>query len=133
VRTAGDGAIVRYVGKLTQIVIDCRHPAPLARFWAAALDGFEVLPYDDDEIARLARLGLTPETDTCVIVVGPDLELGFRPHLDARPGRQRLLCDRHVRALVAASDPRLARPREDGFGRGARRHQRADRMVRLPL
>lgn len=66
------------MGKLTQIVVDCRHPAPLARFWAAALDDFEVLPYDDEEIARLAELGLTPETDTCVIVVGPNLELAFQ-------------------------------------------------------
>ncbi|MGQ0432276.1 MAG: VOC family protein [Microthrixaceae bacterium] len=66
------------MGRLAQIVIDCRNPAGLARFWAAALDGFDVLPYDDDEISRLAALGLTPETDTCVIVVGPDLELCFR-------------------------------------------------------
>ena len=41
------------MGKLSQIVVDCRHPGALARFWAAALDGFEILPYDDDEIARL--------------------------------------------------------------------------------
>lgn len=66
------------MARLKQVVVDCRHPASLARFWAAALDGFEVLPYDDEEIARLAGVGLTPETDTCVIVVGPDLELGFQ-------------------------------------------------------
>jgi len=66
------------VGTLKQIVVDCRHPARLARFWADALDGFEVLTYDDAEIARLAELGLTPETDPCVIVVGPGLELGFQ-------------------------------------------------------
>ena len=66
------------MGRLTQIVVDCRHPAALARFWAAALDGFEVLPYDDAEIARLAERGLTPDTDTCVIVVGPGIELGFQ-------------------------------------------------------
>lgn len=66
------------MGTLAQIVVDCRHPAALARFWAAALDDFEVLAYDDEEIARLARLGLTPETDTCVIVVGPGIELGFQ-------------------------------------------------------
>lgn len=66
------------MGKLQQVVVDCRHPAWLARFWAAALDGFDVLPYDDAEIARLAETGLTPETDTCVIVVGAGLELGFQ-------------------------------------------------------
>ena len=66
------------MGTLRQIVVDCRQPAVLARFWAAALDDFDVLPYDDDEIARLADLGLTPETDTCVIVVGPAVELCFQ-------------------------------------------------------
>ena len=66
------------MARLTQIVIDCRHPASLARFWAGALDGFDVLPYDDDEIARLAKTGLTPETDPSVIVVGPGIELGFQ-------------------------------------------------------
>jgi hypothetical protein len=66
------------VGRLNQIVVDCRHPAALARFWAEALDDFEVLPYDDEEIARLAELGLTPETDTFVVVVGPGVELGFQ-------------------------------------------------------
>lgn len=70
--------MVTPMGKLTQVVVDCRRPAPLARFWAAALDGFEVLPYDDAEIARLAELGLTPESDTCVIVAGPGLELAFQ-------------------------------------------------------
>jgi hypothetical protein len=50
--------------------VDCRHPARLARFWADALDGFEVLASDDAEVARLAELGLTPETDRCVIVIG---------------------------------------------------------------
>jgi Glyoxalase-like domain len=63
---------------LRQIVVDCRHPASLARFWAAALDGFEMLPYDQVEISRLEMLGLTPETDTCVIVVGPSIEFGFQ-------------------------------------------------------
>jgi hypothetical protein len=47
----------RPVGRLKQVVIDCATPSALARFWAAALDGFEVRPYDDDEVARLALLG----------------------------------------------------------------------------
>jgi hypothetical protein len=66
------------MGTLKQVVIDCRHPARLARFWAEALDDFEVLAYDEAEIERLAVLGLTPETDPCVIVVGPGLELAFQ-------------------------------------------------------
>ena len=67
------------MAELTQLVVDCRHPAVLARFWAEALDDFEILPNDDDEIARLAGEGLTPETDPVVILVGPGgLELCFQ-------------------------------------------------------
>ena len=66
------------MAKLIQLVVDCEHPASLARFWAEALDDFEILPYDDDEVARLASLGLTPETDPTVILVGPGLELCFQ-------------------------------------------------------
>lgn len=64
--------------KLREIVFDCDHPATLARFWAQMLDGFDVRPYDDEEIARLAALGLTPETDPGVMVDGPGLKLGFQ-------------------------------------------------------
>jgi hypothetical protein len=30
------------MARFTQLVIDSRRPAALARFWAAALDGFEI-------------------------------------------------------------------------------------------
>ena len=77
------------MARLTQLVVDSRRPAPLARFWAAALDGFEVRAYDDEEIARLASIGRTPETDPCVIVDGPSLEICFQevevPPIGKRP------------------------------------------------
>lgn len=66
------------VAVLREIVFDCDRPAPMARFWAGLLDGFEVRPYDDDEIARLASRGLTPETDTNVMVDGPAMSLCFQ-------------------------------------------------------
>jgi Glyoxalase-like domain len=66
------------MAQLRQVVFDCEIPAALARFWAAALDDFHVRAYDDEEIARLAALGYTPETDPSVIVDGPDLELCFQ-------------------------------------------------------
>jgi hypothetical protein len=90
-------------GRLKEIVFDCRHPASLARFWAALLTGYGVRAYDDEEIARLAALGLTPETDPVVMVDGPGPTLCFhqiergrlqgRIHLDIevadRPAEQR--------------------------------------------
>ncbi len=66
------------MARLSQIVVDCATPSSLARFWAAALDEFEVRPYDDAEIARLAALGLTPETDPVVIIESPQLEICFQ-------------------------------------------------------
>lgn len=66
------------MARLTQVVFDARHPASLARFWAAALDGFEVRGYDDEELARLARLGRSVETDPIVVLDGPGLELCFQ-------------------------------------------------------
>jgi hypothetical protein len=71
------------VGKLREIVFDCDHPAALARFWAAALDGYNVRAYDAAEIARLAARGLTPETDPSVLVDGPGPVLCFQ-HVTGR-------------------------------------------------
>jgi hypothetical protein len=56
---------------LVEIVLDCAHAAPQAKFWAAAL-GWRVRPYDDAEVARLAALGLTPQLDPTVAVDSPD-------------------------------------------------------------
>jgi hypothetical protein len=54
---------------LRDVVFDCSHPASLARFWAAALDGYEVAPYDDGELERLRREGIEdPEDDPSVLV-----------------------------------------------------------------
>lgn len=78
------------MAELQQIVIDCRHPASLARFWAAVLDGYDVRAYDDREINRLASLGLTPESDPCVLVDGPGPELCFQL-TDAEPATTRPL------------------------------------------
>jgi hypothetical protein len=60
------------VARLHDIVFDCARPAPLARFWAALLDGYEVAPYDDEELARLRSLGIDdPEDDPTVLLEGP--------------------------------------------------------------
>lgn len=88
------------MGKLKEIVFESRHPAALARFWAAALDGYAVRAYDDAEIARLAGLGLTPETDPTVMVDGPGPSLCFQKV----PGRQ--YDNNRVHLDIAAADRR---------------------------
>ncbi|WEK05186.1 MAG: VOC family protein [Candidatus Devosia phytovorans] len=66
------------MGKIHEIVFDCDKPAKLAQFWAGVLDGYAVRDYDDAEIARLAALGLTPDTDPTVMVDGPGPSICFQ-------------------------------------------------------
>lgn len=58
---------------IKDVVVDCFQPAPLARFWAAVLDGYQVAPYDEAELARLRAQGVDdPEDDPTVLVeAGP--------------------------------------------------------------
>ncbi|MGW4827069.1 VOC family protein [Amycolatopsis japonica] len=71
------------MARLRDVVFDCRHPASLARFWAAALDGYEVAPYDEEELDRLRSLGFSgPEEDPSVLVEaasGPRLFFNLVP------------------------------------------------------
>jgi hypothetical protein len=54
---------------MKDVVFDCRHPASLARFWAAALDGYAVAPYDEAELERLRGIGVyDTEDDPSVLV-----------------------------------------------------------------
>jgi hypothetical protein len=87
------------MARLKDIVVDADHPAALARFWAAALHDYAVAPYDDEEIARLASRGLTPETDTSVMVEGPGPRLCFHLMRGPRGERNRLHFD------LAAENP----------------------------
>ena len=98
------------VATLADIVIDCRHPASLARFWVQVLDDYEIAPYDSEEIARLDALGVTDVEDDPTVLVeattGPRLwfqavpepkSVKNRLHLDVRAN------DRHAetRRLIA--------------------------------
>ncbi|MFD6446756.1 VOC family protein [Promicromonospora sp. NPDC060204] len=107
------------MARLHDVVFDCRHPASLARFWALVLDGYEVAPYDDEELARLRTLGVhDPEDDPSVLVEGPagaprlffnavpePKTVKNRVHLDVRaPDR-----DGEVARLVAAGASEVGR------------------------
>lgn len=81
------------MARLKEIVVDSDHPAVLARFWAAVLTGYAVRAYDDEEIARLAALGFTPETDPTVMVDGPGPSLCFHKASPSRAGRAPLHLD----------------------------------------
>ena len=75
------------MARLKEIVIDATVPSALAKFWAAALDGYAVRQYDEAEIARLAALGLTPETDPSVMIDGPGPTLCCHTRREGIEGR----------------------------------------------
>jgi glyoxalase superfamily protein len=81
------------MAKIKDIVFDCESAPQLARFWAAALDDYEIRPYDEAEIKRLAALGLTPETDPTVIVDGPNGSLGFQQVPEGKVAKNRVHVD----------------------------------------
>jgi hypothetical protein len=86
------------MARLHDVVFDSHHPASIARFWAAALDGYEVAPYDEAELARLRGQGILDlEDDPSVLVEAPGVSpriffqlvpehkiLKNRVHLDLR-------------------------------------------------
>lgn len=59
------------MARIRDLVFDCRHPASLARFWAAVLDGYDVAPYDDAELARLRAAGIYDTEDDPSVLVEP--------------------------------------------------------------
>lgn len=112
------------MARLREIVVDCAHPASLARFWAAVLEGYQVRAYDAAEIARLAALGLTPETDPTVMVDGPGPILCFQKAESATVGRGRL----HLDIVGGAREQEVVRIRALG---GTVRDSHPDHTVML--
>src|SRR5512134_171695 len=88
--------------RIDSITVDAQHPASLARFWAAALEGYVVRTYDQAELARLGALGLTPETDPTVMVDGPGPTLCFQKMPGKTTGRNRWHID--LRGLSRESE-----------------------------
>lgn len=95
---------------LGDIVLDCRHPASLARFWAAAMDGYRVAAYDDEELARLAATGIHDPEDDPSVLVEPESGSGVRMFLTAVPEPKSVKNRMHLDLLapdVAAEAARL--------------------------
>jgi Glyoxalase-like domain len=101
------------VASLRDVVVDCRHPASLARFWAGALDSYEVAPYDEAELERLRTLGVEdPEDDPSVLVEahGVTPRLFFQRVPEAKVVKNRLHLD------LRADDPDAEVERLTGLG-----------------
>jgi hypothetical protein len=98
------------MARLRDIVVDCGHPASLARFWAAALDGYAVAPYDEEEIARLRSIGV--EDDPTVLVTGPGPRLFFQRVPEGKRGKNRV----HLDLLAVDADVEDEVARLTGLG-----------------
>ena len=97
------------MARVRDVVVDCRHPASLARFWAAALDGYAVAPYDEAELERLRASGIDDvEDDPTVLVEAPGVEprLFFQRVAEAKVVKNRMHLDL-VCADLAAESARL--------------------------
>ena len=79
---------------MKDVVIDCAHPASLARFWAEVLDGYAVAPYDEAELERLQSMGIDdPEDDPGVIVEGPGPRFYFQRVPEGKVAKNRMHVD----------------------------------------
>jgi hypothetical protein len=103
------------MAEIADIVVDCARPAPLARFWAQALDGYAVAPYDEAELARLRANGIDdPEDDPSVLVeAGPGRPRFFFVRVpEPKTVKNRLHLD------LRATDPAAEVNRLTGLGAG---------------
>jgi len=101
------------MARIADIVFDAKHPASVARFWAAVLDGYEVAPYDADELARLHALGIAgPEDDPTVLVERP----GHLPRLWFQRVAEPKQVKNRVHLDLQADDPEVEVERVVGLG-----------------
>jgi hypothetical protein len=70
------------MSRIRDVVFDSPHPASIARFWARALDGYQVAPYDDAELERLRAKGIFDVSDDPTVLVEPAGQAGP----DGQPG-----------------------------------------------
>jgi hypothetical protein len=98
------------VATVKDIVVDCRHPASLARFWAAVLDDHSVAPYDEAELERLRAKGIDdPEDDPTVLLLGTP-RIWFQLVAESKVVKNRMHLD------LRADDPERELQRLQGLG-----------------
>ncbi|ASO18921.1 hypothetical protein FHR81_001186 [Actinoalloteichus hoggarensis] len=94
--------------RLHDIVVDCARPAALARFWAAALDDYEIAPYDEEELARLRAEGIDGPEDDPLVLVEPAADgaprLFFQLVPESKAGKNRLHLDLRCDDLAVGID-----------------------------
>ena len=102
------------MARIRDVVFDCRHPASLARFWAAALDDYQVAAYDRAELDRLRAAGVdNPEDDPTVLV---ETKSGRTPRLWFQLVPESRLVKNRVHLDLTCNDVRAEVERLTGLG-----------------
>ena len=79
---------------MKDVVIDCAHPASLARFWAELLDGYAVAPYGEEDMAQLRAMGIDdPEDDPVVFIQGDGPRYCFQLVPEGKVAKNRVHLD----------------------------------------
>ncbi len=97
------------MARIRDVVFDSPRPALIARFWAAALDGYAVAPYDDAELTRLRAAGITDIMDDPTVLVEPSgsghLASGPLPRLFFQLVPEPKVVKNRVHLDLSADDP----------------------------
>ena len=102
------------MARIRDVVFDCRHPAPLARFWATALEGYAVAPYDEAELDRLRAAGIDDPEDDPTVLVEPSSGNGPRLWFQLVPEAKQV--KNRVHLDLACADVRAEVLRLAGLG-----------------
>ena len=106
--------------RLSELVVDCRDPQALARFWCAVL-GYEVLDEDDGTVEIGPAAGFGGPAPTLLFVPSSDPRTGkLRLHVDVNPTDRDQ--DAELRRLLELG----ARPADVGQGEDVSWHVLAD-------
>jgi hypothetical protein len=101
------------MARLHDIVVDAAHPASVARFWADALEGYSIAPYDDAELARLRAFGIDDPEDDPTVLLEPR-NGGPRLWFQRVPEPKRVKNRVHLDLLAADTEAEIARLTELG-------------------
>ena len=102
------------MARIRDVVFDCGHPAALARFWAAALEGYAVAPYDQAELDRLRAAGIDDPEDDPTVLVEPSSGSGPRLWFQLVPEAKQV--KNRVHLDLACADVRAEVLRLAGLG-----------------
>ena len=111
------------MARLRDVVFDCRHPASLARFWVAALEGYAIAPYDEAELDRLRAIGIDDPEDDPTVLVEPSSGSGPRLWFQLVPEAKQV--KNRVHLDLACADVRAEALRLAGLGARLLAEQRA--------